>query len=155
MDLKISGGSVAVIFIGALSFYGGVSYQVARYDDLCSVLGGDANSAYYPVCITEGGDTEALWLGPIRVAKEDIIKFEIDQASERQTQVHLTLSPVIAAALTGVVEQSVGRQIEIRIGGELINTVRIAEAVTMKNFTILMTNAQAEQLAQLIVSNSE
>jgi len=40
MGLKILGGGIAAILVGALSFYGGVNYQTARYDNLCLDLGG-------------------------------------------------------------------------------------------------------------------
>ncbi|QCO55492.1 hypothetical protein EOK75_06820 [Pseudorhodobacter turbinis] len=153
MYLKLLGSSVMVILVGALSFYGGVSYQAALYDDLCLDLGGGRNPGDYPICVMDGA-AEALWLGPIRVTAEDFSRVETDQATEGQTQVHLSLNPAVAAALNGFTEQSVGGQIEIRIGGELINTVRIAEAVTTKNFTIVMTDAQAEQLVLLIMSGN-
>ncbi len=153
MAFKILGSSALAIFIAALSFYGGASYQTARYDDLCLDLGGGRNPGDHPVCVMDDG-AKALWLGPIRVTAEDLSKFETDQAAEGQTQVHLSLSPAIAAALSGFIEQSVGGQIEIRIGGDLINTVHIAEAVSTENLTIVMTDTQAEQLAILIASGN-
>lgn len=155
MGLKILGGGIATILVGSLSFYGGVNYQTARYDDLCLDLGGGRNPGDHPICVVAVNAETALRLGPVQVTAEDITKFEADRPTNGQAQVHLILKPAIAAAVNGFISKSVGGQIEIRIGDELINTVHVAEAVVSEKFTIVMTEAQAEQLTLLISSGSD
>lgn len=154
MGLKILGGGIVALLVGALSFYGGVNYQSARYDDLCLDLGGGRNPGDHPVCVVAANAETALRLGPVQITAEDIDKFEADRSTNGQAQVHLALKPAIAAAVNGFISKSVGGQIKIRIGDELINTVRVAEAVVSEKFTIVMTEAQAERLTLLIASGN-
>ena len=98
---------------------------------------------------------KALWLGSVQVTAEDISKVQADRSTNGQVQVHLILKPAIAAAVNGFISKSVGGQIEIWIGDELINTGHIAGAVVSENFNLVMTEAEAEQLTVLISSGSD
>ncbi|AUQ52486.1 hypothetical protein PhaeoP83_04268 (plasmid) [Phaeobacter inhibens] len=155
MGLNILGGGIAAILIGAFSFYGGAYYQAASYDDLCLDLGGGRNPGDHPICVVAVDVEKALWLGPVQVTAENLTNLEVDRSTEGQSRVHLALKPAIAAAVNGFISESVGGRIEIRIGSELINTVHVAEAVISEKFTIVMTDAQAEQLALLITSGND
>jgi len=64
------------------------------------------------------------------------------------------LTPEIANLLTVFTEQSIGQNLEIRIGGQMINSVHIVDAVQGTNFILALSEAQAEKLAILFTQNT-
>ena len=139
----------AVIVIAAMSFWAGLQFQKAQYDDVCLDLGGGQNPGQYPICVVEQQNA-ALWLGPIRVTQNDVVELEIQRGEDGQSQVRLELTPEIASPLTAFTEQSIGKNLDIRIGGQLVNSVRIADAIQGTSFILALSEAQAEKLKILL-----
>ena len=115
----------AVIVIAAISFWAGLNFQKAQYNDVCLDLGGGQNPGQHPICVVEQQNA-ALWLGPIRVTQNDVVELEIQRGEDGQSQVRLELTPEIASPLAVFTEQSIGKNMDIRIGGQLVNSVQIA-----------------------------
>ena len=141
----IAGIIVAVV----LSFWAGSEFRQAQIDDLCLDLGGGRNPGEYPICVVEVQNT-ALWLGPIRVMRKDVVEFELQRGVDGQSQVRLVLTPEIASPLTAFTKQSIGQNMDIRIGGQLANSVRISDAVQGTSFILALSEAQAEKLKILL-----
>jgi preprotein translocase subunit SecD len=143
--------AVAVVAAGA--FWAGSEYQKALYDDRCLDLGGGRNPGQYPICVVELQDT-ALWLGPIKITQNDVVEFELQQAADGQSQARLELTPEIASQLNSFTENSIGQNLNIRIGGQLVNSVHIAETIQGTNFILALSEAQAKKLAKLLAPNT-
>ena len=143
----------AITVIAVTSFWAGLQFQKAQYDDVCLDLGGGRNPGQYPICVVEQQNA-ALWLGPIRVTQNDVIKLEIQRGEDGQSQVRLELTPEIASPLAAFTEQSIGKNIDIRIGGQLVNSVQIAGAVQGTSFILAFSDEQAEKLKSLLARNT-
>jgi len=143
---------VAVIVIAAMSFWAGLQFQKAQYDEVCLDLGGGQNPGQYPICVVEQQNA-ALWLGPVRVTENDVVELEIQRGEDGQSQVRLELTPEIASLLAALTEQSIGKNLDIRIGGQLVNSVRIAGAIQGVSFILALSNEHAEKLKLLLARN--
>jgi preprotein translocase subunit SecD len=139
----------AVIVIAAMSFWAGLQFQKAQYDDVCLDLGGGRNPGQYPICVIEQQNA-ALWLGPIRVTQNDVVELELQRGEDGQSQVRLELTPEIASPLAAFTEQSIGKNMDIHIGGQLVNSVRIAGAIQGMSFILALSEAQADELKALL-----
>ena len=139
----------AVIVIAAMSFWAGLQFQKAQYDDVCLDLGGGRNPGQYPICVIEQQNA-ALWLGPIRVTQNDVVELELQRGEDGQSQVRLELTPEIASPLAAFTEQSIGKNMDIHIGGQLVNSVRIAGATQGMSFILALSEAQADELKALL-----
>ena len=142
----------AVIVIAAMSFWAGLQFQKAQYDEVCLDLGGGQNPGQYPICVVEQQNA-ALWLGPVRVTENDVVELEIQRGEDGQSQVRLELTPEIASLLAALTEQSIGKNLDIRIGGQLVNSVRIAGAIQGVSFILALSNEHAEKLKLLLARN--
>lgn len=143
----------AVALAAAMSFWAGSEFRKAQYDDVCLDLGGGRNPGQYPICVVEQQNA-ALWLGPIRVTQNDVVELEIQRGEDGQSQVRLELTPEIASPLAAFTEQSIGKNMDIRIGGQLVNSVQIAGAIQGTNFILALSDAQAEKLKLLLTRNT-
>ena len=143
----------AVIVIAAISFWAGLNFQKAQYNDVCLDLGGGQNPGQHPICVVEQQNA-ALWLGPIRVTQNDVVELEIQRGEGGQSQVRLELTPEIASPLAAFTEQSIGKNMDIRIGGQLVNSVQIAGAIQGTSFILALSNGQAEKLKSLLDRNT-
>ncbi|MDU9007036.1 hypothetical protein QO231_24755 [Sedimentitalea todarodis] len=143
----------AVTVVAVLSFWTGSEFQKAQYDDLCLDLGGGRNPGQHPICVLEQQGA-ALRLGPINVTQSDIVEFERQRGADGQPQVYLELTPEIASPLAAYTEKSVGKELEIWIGGQLINSVHIAEAIQGKSLILALSRAQSEKLELLLTANT-
>ncbi|MDU9007117.1 SecDF P1 head subdomain-containing protein [Sedimentitalea todarodis] len=142
----------AVIVIAAISFWAGLNFQKAQYNDVCLDLGGGQNPGQHPICVVEQQNA-ALWLGPIKVTQNDVVELEIQRGEDGQSQVRLDLTPEIASRLVAFTEQSIGKNMNIRIGGQLINSAQIAGAIQGTNFILAFSDEQAEKLKSLLDRN--
>jgi len=133
----------------ALSFWAGSEFRQAQIDDRCLDLGGGRNPGQYPICVVERQNT-ALWLGPIRVTRNDVVELELQRGVDGQPQVRLALTSERASPLTAFIKQSIGQNMDIRIGDQLANSVRISDAVQGTSFILALSEAQAEKLKILL-----
>ncbi|RBW63250.1 hypothetical protein SAMN05444000_114117 [Shimia gijangensis] len=143
----------AVIVIAAMSFWAGLNFQKAQYNDVCLDLGGGQNPGQHPICVVEQQNA-ALWLGPIRITQNDVIELEIQHGEDGQSQVRLELTSEIANPLAAFTEQSIGKNMDIRIGGQLVNSVQIASAIQGTSFILALSDGQAEKLKTLLSPDS-
>ncbi len=143
----------AVIVIAVMSFWTGLSFQKALYNDACLDLGGGKNPGQHLICVVEQQNA-ALWLGPIRVTQNDVIELEILRGEDGQSQVRLELTPEIASPLAAFTEQSIGKNMDIRIGGQLVNSVQIAGAIQGTSFILAFSDEEAEKLKSLLARNT-
>lgn len=143
----------AAIVIAAMSFWAGLNFQKAQYNDVCLDLGGGQNPGQHPICVVEQQNA-ALWLGPIRITQNDVIELEIQHGEDGQSQVRLELTPEIANPLAAFTEQSIGKNMDIRIGGQLVNSVQIASAIQGTSFILALSDGQAEKLKTLLSPDS-
>ena len=72
----------AVTVIAAMSFWAGLQFQKAQYNDVCLDLGGGQNPGQYPICFVQQQNAK-LWLGPIRVTQNDIVEIENQRGGNR------------------------------------------------------------------------
>ena len=142
----------AVVVIAAMSFWAGLNFQKAQYNDVCLDLGGGQNPGQHPICVVEQQNA-ALWLGPIRVTQNDVVELDLQRGEDGQSQIRLELTPEIASPLAAFTEQSIGKNMDIRIGGQLVNSVQIAGAIQGGNFILALSDAQAETLKLLLDRN--
>ena len=142
----------AVIVIAAISFWAGLNFQKAQYNDVCLDLGGGQNPGQHPICVVEQQNA-ALWLGPIRVTQNDVVELEIQRGEDGQSQVRLELTPEIASPLVAFTEQSIGKNMNIRIGGQLVISVQVTGAIQGTNFILAFSDEQAEKLKSLLDRN--
>ena len=142
----------AVIVIAAISFWAGLNFQKAQYNDVCLDLGGGQNPGQHPICVVEQQNA-ALWLGPIRVTQNDVVELEIQRGEDGQSQVRLDLTPEIASRLVAFTEQSIGKNMDIRIGGQLVISVQVTGAIQGTNFILAFSDEQAEKLKSLLDRN--
>ncbi len=143
----------AVTLAAAMSFWAGSEFRKAQYDDVCLDLGGGRNPGQYPICVVEQQNA-ALWLGPIRVTQNDVVELDLQRGENGQSQIRLELTPEIASPLTAFTEQSIGQKLDIRIGGQLVNSVHIADAIQGTNFILALSKTQAEKLEKLLTRNT-
>ena len=143
----------AAIVIGSMSFWAGLNFQKAQYNDVCLDLGGGRNPGQRPICVVEQQNA-ALWLGPIRITQNDVIELEIQRGEDGQSMVRLELTPEIASPLAAFTEQSIGKNMDIRIGGQLVNSVQIAGAIQGTSFILALSDGQAEKLKTLLARNT-
>ena len=143
----------AVTLAAAMSFWAGSEFRKAQYDDVCLDLGGGRNPGQYPICVVENQNA-ALWLGPIRITQNDVIELEIQRGEDGQSLVRLELTPEIASPLAAFTEQSIGKNMDIRIGGQLVNSVQIAGAIQGTSFILALSDGQAEKLKTLLARNT-
>lgn len=143
----------AVTLAAAMSFWAGSEFRKAQYDDVCLDLGGGRNPGQYPICVVEQQNA-ALWLGPIRVTQNDVVELDLQRGENGQPQIRLELTPEIASPLAAFTEQSIGKNIDIRIGGQLVNSVQIAGAVQGTSFILAFSDEQAEKLKSLLARNT-
>ena len=143
----------AVTLAAAMSFWAGSEFRKAQYDDVCLDLGGGRNPGQYPICVVEQQNA-ALWLGPIRVTQNDVVELELQRGEDGQSQVRLELKPEIASPLAAFTEQSIGKNLDIRIGGQLVNSVHIADTIQGANFILALSKTQAEKLKKLLTRNT-
>ena len=143
----------AVTVIAVMSFWAGLQFQKAQYDDICLDLGGGRNPGQHPICVVEQQNA-ALWLGPIRVTQNDVVELELQRGEDGQSQVRLELKPEIASPLAAFTEQSIGQSLDIRIGGQLVNSVHIADTIQGANFILALSKTQAEKLEKLLTRNT-
>jgi preprotein translocase subunit SecD len=143
----------AVIVIAAMSFWAGLQFQKAQYDEVCLDLGGGRNPGQYPICVVEQQNA-ALWLGPIRVTQNDVVELDLQRGEDGQSQIRLELTPEIASPLAAFTEQSIGQKLDIRIGGQLVNSVQVAGAIQGASFILALSDAQAEKLKLLLTRNT-
>jgi len=139
----------AMAVAAAVSFWAGSALRQAQIDDQCLDLGGGRNPGPYPVCVVEQPNT-ALWLGPIRITQNDVVELELQHGVDGQSQVHLVLTAEIASPISAFTKQSIGQNMDIRIGGQLANTVRISDAVQGTSFILALSETHAEQLKALL-----
>ena len=140
--------AVAAITVAVVvSFWAGSEFQKALYDDRCLDLGGGQNPGQYPICVVEQQDA-ALWLGPIRVTQNDVVEFELQRGTGGRPLVRLKLKPEIARLLTAFTEKSIGQNLDLRISGQLVNSVHIADAIQGPSFILALSEAQSEDLAK-------
>ena len=143
----------AVTLAAAMSFWAGSEFRKAQYDDVCLDLGGGRNPGQYPICVVEQQNA-ALWLGPIRVTQNDVVELDLQRGEDGQSQIRLELTPEIASPLAAFTEQSIGKNLDIRIGGQLVNSVHIADAIRGTNFILALSKTQAEKLEKLLTRNT-
>lgn len=143
----------AAIVIGSMSFWAGLNFQKAQYNDVCLDLGGGRNPGQHPICVVEQQNA-ALWLGPIRITQNDVIELEIQRGEDGQSLVRLELTPEIASPLAAFTEQSIGKNMDIRIGGQLVNSVQMAGAIQGTSFILALSDGQAEKLKTLLARNT-
>lgn len=143
----------AITVAVAMSFWAGSEFRQAQIDDRCLDLGGGRNPGQYPICVVEMQNT-ALWLGPIRVTQNDVVELELQRGVDGQSQVRLELTAEIASPLAAFTEQSIGKNLDIRIGGQLVNSVHIADAIQGTNFILALSKTQAEKLEKLLTRNT-
>ncbi len=143
----------AVTLAAAMSFWAGSEFRKAQYDDACLDLGGGRNPGQYPICVVEQQNA-ALWLGPIRVTQNDVVELDLQRGENGQSQIRLELTPEIASPLAAFTEQSIGQKLDIRIGGQLVNSVHIADAIQGTNFILALSKTQAEKLEKLLTRNT-
>lgn len=143
----------AVTLAAAMSFWAGSEFRKAQYDDVCLDLGGGRNPGQYPICVVEQQNA-ALWLGPIRVTQNDVVELDLQRGENGQSQIRLELTPEIASPLAAFTEQSIGQNLDIRIGGQLVNSVHIADAIQGTNFILALSKTQAEKLEKLLTRNT-
>ena len=55
-----------------------------------------------------------------------MVELEIQRGEDGQSQVRLELTPEIASPLAVFTEQSIGRNMDIGVGGQLVNSAQIA-----------------------------
>ena len=140
----------AVTVIVAMSFWAGYQFQKAQYKDACLDLGGGAqNSGQYPICVIERQNA-ALSLGPIRVTQDDVVEFQLQRGVNGQPLVRLALTPGISSLLTAFTTQSISQNMDIRIGGQLVNSVRISEAIQGTSLILALSEEQAAKLKELL-----
>jgi preprotein translocase subunit SecD len=144
---------VAVTLAAAMSFWAGSEFRKAQYDDVCLDLGGGRNPGQYPICVVEQQNA-ALWLGPIRVTQNDVVELDLQRGEDGQSQIRLELTPGIASPLAAFTEQSIGQKLNIRIGGQLVNSVHIADAIQGTSFILALPKTQAEKLEKLLNRNT-
>ncbi len=143
----------AVTSAAAMSFWAGSEFRKAQYDDVCLDLGGGRNPGQYPICVVEQQNA-ALWLGPIRVTQNDVVELDLQRGEDGQSQIRLELTPEIASPLAAFTEQSIGQKLDIRIGGQLVNSVHIADVIQGTNFILALSKTQAEKLEKLLTRNT-
>ena len=146
MNLTVIAATTVAV---ALSFWAGSEFRQAQIDDRCLDLGGGRNPGQYPICAVERQIT-ALWLGPIRVTRKDVVELELQRGVDGQPQVRLVLTPEIASPLTAFTKQSIGQDMDIRIGGEFASSVRISDAVQGTSFILALSEEQTEKLKTLL-----
>ena len=134
----------AAILIG-FSFWAGTEFQNALYTDKCLDLGGGKNPAGHSICVVEQHNT-ALWLGPIRVTKNEIEKLEFQSDSAEKSQMHLTLKPKIASQLSVFTEKSIGQDLDIWFGGNVVSSVKIVEAMQGNSIILVLPGPVLETL---------
>ena len=83
-----------------------------------------------------------------------MIELEIQRGEDGQSLVRLELTPEIASPLAAFTEQSIGKNMDMRIGGQLANSVRIADVVQGTSFILALSEEQAEKLKTLLSPDS-
>lgn len=82
-----------------------------------------------------------------------MVELEIQRGEDGQSQVRLELTSEIASPLAAFTEQSIGKNMDIRIGGQLVNSVQIAGAIQGTKFILAFSDEQAEKLKSLLDRN--
>lgn len=144
---------VAVISMAA-SYWAGSAIQKAQYADRCIDLGGGQFPGQHPICVIEKR-AAALQLGPIGVSEKDVFEIDVQYETSEQALVQLKLRPEIASALAAFTAASVGQNLDIWVGGELVNSVNITEAVRGDQFILALAKPLAERLEVLLDANAE
>ncbi|NDR58762.1 MULTISPECIES: hypothetical protein [Aliiruegeria] len=139
----------AAILITALAaaFWAGSEMQKAAYLDQCLDLGGGRNPGNHPICVVEKA-TAPLQLGPIVITARGVVGGEFRDDPDGQTLVELRLATDVAAALAAFTKASVGGTLDIRVDGNLVRSVNIAEGIEGDRFVIALDRDEAESLAQ-------
>ncbi|MCT8160024.1 hypothetical protein [Pseudoruegeria sp. SHC-113] len=139
----------AAILIAALgaAFWAGAEMQKAAYLDQCLDLGGGRNPGIHPICVVEKA-TAPLQLGPIVITAQEVVGGEIREDADGQSLVELRLAPDVAAALAAFTKASVGGTLDIRVDGNLVRSVNIAEGIEGDSFVLALGRDEAESLAQ-------
>lgn len=139
--------------IGLLSFWGGLEVQKSLYEDQCLDLGGGRHPGQYPICVIER-QSPALSLGPIQITKSDVVELQLGRTTDGQWQVALELTSEIANSLAAFTTESTGQNLDIRIGGQLANSVHIVDAIHGPNLILALSEPQAKELEKrLSLSN--
>jgi preprotein translocase subunit SecD len=137
----------AVAILIGFSFWAGTAFQNARYTDKCLDLGGGRNPDGHSICVVEQQNA-ALWLGPIRVTENEIEELEFQSDSAEPSQMHLTLKPEIASQLSVFTEKSIGQDLDIWFGGDVVSSVKIVEAVQGSSIVVVLPGPVLETLAK-------
>lgn len=141
------------IVIAVMAFWAGTEVQKIRYDDLCLDLGGGRNPGDYPICVVERLD-DAFWIGPIRVTSREVVGIAREEGAQERVRIRLTLNPHTAKALRDYTEQSLGQELELRIGNRVVRSVRIAEPLRGAEFVIVsLSEVEADRLKTLLSPN--
>lgn len=135
----------SVLGVSILSFWGGTIYQSATYLERCLDAGGGQNPGDHPLCVIEKLANE-LRLGPIQLSSKNVVTAFEEKSATGQTQVHLELNPATAAALAGYTTRSIGKEIEVALGGRVLKTIRIAEPVSGTMIVLAATQPEAQNI---------
>ncbi len=131
----------------AAAFWAGSEMQKAAYLDHCLDLGGGQNPGNHPICVVEKA-AAPLQLGPIVIAAQGVVGGEMREDPDGQTLVELRLATDVAAALAAFTKASVGGTLDIRVDGNLVRSVNIADGIEGDRFVIALDRDEAESLAQ-------
>ena len=82
-----------------------------------------------------------------------MVELEIQRGEDGQSQVRLELTPKIASPLAAFTEQSIGKNMDIRIGGQLVISVQVTGAIQGTNFILAFSDELAEKLKSLLDRN--
>ncbi len=147
MPLGRKASAGIVIAALAAAFWAGSEMQKAAYLDQCLDLGGGRNPGNHPICVVEKA-SPPLQLGPVVITAQEVVGGETRADPDGQTLVELRLTTDVAAALAAFTKASVGVTLDIRVDGNLVRSVNIAEGIEGDRFVIALDRDEAESLAQ-------
>ena len=147
MPLGRKASAAIVIAALAAAFWAGSEMQKAAYLDQCLDLGGGQNPGNHPICVVEQS-SPSLQLGPVGIPAQGVVGGEIRADPDGQSLVELKLAPDLAATLAAYTKASVGSTLDIRMDGNLVRSVNIAEGMEGDRFVLALDRDEAESLAE-------
>ncbi len=134
------GGAVAL-----LSFWAGSNYRDVAYSDACLDMGGGREPGGHQICVLVA-DTSPLRLGPILIMPEYVAAADVETAAGGNALLSLSLNKDVASALAAYTENAIGQTLDIRVDGQLVNSVKVRETVVGTQISLAMPADLAEKV---------
>ncbi|WP_299423276.1 hypothetical protein [uncultured Shimia sp.] len=131
--------------VALLSFWAGSTYRDMIYSDACLDIGGGREPGGHQICVLVAGSTP-LRLGPILIMPEYVATADVEVVADGDALLNLGLNKDVAAALAAYTENAIGKPLDIVVGGQLVNSVEVREAVTGTQISLAMPAGLAEKV---------